>query len=193
MAKKRAADIISYLLSPVNNAFYVIVIIALFLLDADKTSDFIIAFAVAFFFLCIMPVISILIYTKKGVVDIWVSDQKARTPFYLIAILGYIIAVIIFYVIDQHEFLVLTLAYLFVTMTISISNLKTKMSSHTAGFTIPFTTAFYLFGLISLPLFLLLPVIMWARLKLNAHSINQLFGGALIGCILTYATYLYFY
>jgi len=193
MTEKRAADVISYLLSPVNNAFYVIAIIALFLLKMDNVSDFIITFIVAFFFLCITPVIGILIYTKKGIVDIWVSDQRFRTPFYLVAILGYIIAIILFYIIDQHEFFVLTLAYLFVTMTITLSNLKTKMSSHTAGLTGPFTAAFYLFGFISLPLFLLLPVIIWARLKLNAHSINQLYGGALIGCIVTYATYLNFY
>jgi membrane-associated phospholipid phosphatase len=193
MTKKQLADIISYILSPVNNAFYVIIILSIFFLETTNQLEFIIVFTVAFFFLCIMPVIGILIYTKKGIVDIWVSDQKIRTPFYLVAIGGYGIALVVFYLLDQHEFFVLTLAYFFVTITITLSNLKTKISSHTGGLTGPFTALLYLFGFIALPLFLLLPVIIWARMQLNAHSIGQLLGGAFIGSIVTYITYGYFY
>lgn len=193
MTKKQLADIISYLLSPVNNAFYVIIIISIFLLETKNQVEFIIQFTVALFFLCIMPVIGILIYTKRGIIDIWVSDQKTRTPFYLVAISGYVIASAIFYFLNHHEFFVLTLAYLFVTITITLSNLKTKMSSHTAGFAGPFTATAYLFGSIALPLFIFFPIIIWARRYLNAHSTAQLIGGALIGVVITYATYGYFY
>jgi membrane-associated phospholipid phosphatase len=193
MSRKKTAQIISYLLSPFNNAFYAIIIIALFLLQRENLDDFTISLLLAFFFLCIMPVIGILIYTKKGTVDIWVSNQKIRTPFYLIAIIGYLIALYVFSIVDQHEFFILSLAYLFVTAAITLSNFKTKISSHTAGLTSPFTAFFYLFGMFALPFFILLPIIIWARLELNAHSISQLFGGAIIGSIITYATYFYFY
>ena len=193
MTKKQIADIISYVLSPVNNAFYAIIIISIFLLDNSNQQEFITQFIIAFFFLCIIPVIGILIYTKKGIVDIWVSDRKIRTPFYLVAIGGYAISLVIFNILDNHDFFVLTLAYLFVTIAITISNLKTKVSSHTGGFTGPFTALFYLFGFSTLPFFLLLPIIIWARIKLNAHSQGQLISGALIGIIITYGTYWYFY
>ena len=107
MSRKRTAQIISYLLSPINNAFYAIIIIALFLLQRKNFDDFTISLLLAFFFLCIMPVIGILIYTKKGVVDIWVSNQKIRTPFYLIAIIGYLIALIVFSLVDNFHFTIL--------------------------------------------------------------------------------------
>jgi len=139
------------------------------------------------------PAIGVLIYTKKGVIDIWVSDRKTRTPFYIIAIIGYIVGLVIFYLINQHEFFVFTLAYLLVTIVLTLLNLKTKMSSHAAGLTGPLTAILYLFGIHALPLFLFLPLLIWARLKLNAHSRAQLLGGSIIGVIVTYSTYLLFH
>jgi len=189
----KIADTISYFLSPVSIAFYVILILTFFLIQIKNTSNFIITLFTALFFLCITPAIGILIYTKKGVIDIWVSDQKTRTPFYIIAIIGYIIGLIIFYWINQHEFFVLTLAHICVTFVLTLTNLKTKMSSHAAGLTGPLTAVVYLFGIPAFSLFLLLPLLIWARLELNAHSMAQLIGGSIIGVIVTYSTYLFFH
>lgn len=189
----KIADLISYFLSPVSIAFYVILILTFSLTKTNNTSEHILLLSTAIFFLCMTPAIGVLIYTKKGVIDIWVSDRKTRTPFYIIAIIGYIVGLVIFYLINQHEFFVFTLAYLLVTIVLTLLNLKTKMSSHAAGLTGPLTAILYLFGIHALPLFLFLPLLIWARLKLNAHSRAQLLGGSIIGVIVTYSTYLLFH
>ncbi len=189
----KIADLISYFLSPVSIAFYVILILTFSPTPINNKYELILILSTAIFFLCMTPAIGVLIYTKKGVIDIWVSDRKNRTPFYIIAIIGYFIALIIFYRINQHEFFVFTLAYLLVTIVLTLLNLKTKMSSHAAGLTGPLTAILYLFGIHALPLFLFLPLLIWARLKLNAHSRAQLLGGSIIGVIVTYSTYLLFH
>jgi membrane-associated phospholipid phosphatase len=187
------AELLSYLLSPVSIAFYIIIMMMLFLIKIENLELFIITILTAFVFLCITPIIGIIIYSRKGKIDIWVSEQKKRTPFYIIAILGYFLSIIIFYNINQHEFLVLSLAYIGVTLAITIVNLRTKISSHSAGLTGPFTAVIFMFGFLALPLFFLLPIIIWARLQLNAHSIAQLMGGGIIGFIVTASTYIIFY
>jgi len=189
----KLADILSYILSPASIGGYCILIIAFLRIPQIDIMSFIGIIAIAIIFLCIAPIIGILYYTRKGTIDIWVSERETRTPFYIIAIISYIVGVRIFYYLHQHEFLVFTLSYLTVTTVITLINLQTKISSHIAGLTGPSTAIVYLFGMPALSLFLLLPPLLWARLKLNAHSIPQLISGGIISIIVTYVTYFIFY
>ena len=93
-------------------------------MNFSNNIDFLITLITAIFFLCLLPIIGILIYTKKGKIDIWVSDRKTRTPFYALAILGYISASAFFYLTNLNDLLTLSLAYVFVTSTVALINLK---------------------------------------------------------------------
>lgn len=190
---KKFAHILSYVLSPNNISFYVILLFIFFSTENTTTGNLIPSILIAIIFLYIFPMVGIIYYTKKGKIDIWVSDRKTRTPFYLIALLGYCIAAYLFIYLQHHNFFVLSLAYIAVTIALTCSNFITKVSSHSAGLTGPVTAISYIFGMIALPLFLLLPLIFWARLKLNAHSFHQLLAGSLIGIIITLPVYLLFY
>jgi membrane-associated phospholipid phosphatase len=141
--------------------------------------------AIALFFFCINPIVTIIYFTIKGKVDIWVSERKTRTPFYLIAIAGYIIASVLFHYIHTHDFFVLSIAYIGVTTTVLLANFKTKISSHGAGLTGPFTAVLFILGPTAIALFLFLPIVFWSRLRLQAHTFTQFIAGSFVGIIVT--------
>lgn len=190
--RKTLATMLSYLLSPTVFAFYIIVIFVLFPPLTSTQNNTIFVFLLAFLFLCVFPVIAILYSFKKGQIDIWVSNQRQRTPFYLVAITGYIIASFIFYLQNETIFFVLTLAYLGVTTSVTLGNYFTKISSHSAGVAGPLAALSFVYGFISLPLFILLPLVYWARLNLNAHTKLQLTLGMIIGLLVTYSIFYVF-
>ncbi|MBS3802626.1 MAG: hypothetical protein KGY65_07745 [Candidatus Thermoplasmatota archaeon] len=189
---KTIADIISYVLSPTVFAFYIILIFLLFP-PLNNPENIFVSLTLAIFFLCIFPIVMILYFKRKGTVDIWVSNQNQRLPFYLIAIIGYILGSIIFYVRGETTLFVLSVAYVGVTSAVTIGNFSTKVSSHSAGVAGPLLAVTLVYGVLALPSFLLLPLVFWSRLKLNAHSFTQLTLGAIIGMIVTFCVYVLLY
>ena len=186
---KKIATILSYLFSPVMIAFYALLILSVyppFQFETISLSHFFIAI----FFLCIFPMIAILYYHNKGTIDIWVSNKKQRTPFYIIAILGYLLSSIIFYQQQDIIFYLFSLAYFSVALSLLISNFITKISSHSAGIAGPVTALVIMYGIIGLPLYLILIPIIWARLKLQSHTPLQLLFGILLSIIVTTIVYI---
>jgi hypothetical protein len=144
-------------------------------------------------FLCIFPIFIIIYFYKKGTVDLWVSKREIRTPFYIVAIIGYLIGLIIFFNLNYKIMFVLSMAYILVTTVVMIANLITKVSSHTAGIAGPITALTFVYGIIALPLFVFVPIAMWARIKLKAHNYLQLILGTILSIIVTFFVYMIFY
>lgn len=190
--EKKTANFLSYILSPTLIAFYIILIF-FFYPPIEQNSHVLVDFILPFLFLCIFPVVMILYSYQKGTVDIWVSNQKQRAPFYLIAIFGYVIGSVIFYYLENTTLFVLSIAYVGVTLSVSLGNFVTKVSSHSAGVAGPLTAIAIVYGWIALPSFVLLPLVIWARLKLNAHSVGQLVSGFIIGIFVTLLVYLFLF
>lgn len=190
---KEIAEILSVLLSPVSAAFISVLIFTFFPVHNALSSNLFFTLVLGIFFLCIFPVIAILYYYKKGKVDIWVSERTIRTPFYVIAITGYVIATIVFYYLKNLNLFVLSLSYALVTIAVMFGNLFRKISSHGAGIAGPITAITFHFGLLAIPLYLLLPLTIWARLKLKAHSLFEVIIGILLGTIITYGVYNFLY
>lgn len=188
---KKLANMLSYALSPTVFAFYVILIF--FLFPPLKNSINMVSLLISILFLCIFPVVAILYYQKKGTIDIWVSNQNQRTPFYIVAIIGYILGSIIFSIRGETTLFVLSVAYVGVTSAVTISNFSTKVSSHSAGVAGPLLAVTLVYGALALPSFLLLPLVFWSRLKLNAHSFTQLTLGTIIGMVVTFFVYILLY
>lgn len=189
---KTIANILSYVLSPTVFTFYVILIFLLFP-PLNNPKNIFVSLTLAIIFLCIFPIVMILYFKQKGKVDIWVSNQNQRLPFYLIAIIGYILGSIIFYIRGETTLFVLSVAYVGVTSAVTIGNFSTKVSSHSAGVAGPILAITLVYGILALPSFLLLPLVFWSRLKLNAHSFTQLTLGSIIGMIVTFCAYFFFY
>lgn len=189
---KTIANILSYVLSPTVFTFYVILIFLLFP-PLNNPKNIFVSLTLAIIFLCIFPIVMILYFKQKGKVDIWVSNQNQRLPFYLIAIIGYILGSIIFYIRGETTLFVLSVAYVGVTSAVAISNFSTKVSSHSAGVAGPLLAITLVYGVLALPSFLLLPLVFWSRLKLNAHSFTQLTLGSIIGMIVTFCVYILLY
>jgi len=186
---KEIAEFLSLLLSPVSAAFISVLIFTFFPINDSLLSNLFFTLLLGIFFLCIFPVIAILYYYKKGKVDIWVSERTIRTPFYVMAITGYVIAIIIFYYLKNLNLFVLSLSYALVTIAVMFGNVFRKISAHGAGIAGPITAITFYFGLPAVPLYLLLPITIWARLKLKAHSLFEVIMGILIGSIITFGVY----
>ncbi len=191
-SSEKIANILSYALSPNVFSFYIILIL-LFYPPLEHNTNVFLNLLLSIFFLCLFPIIAIVYSQQKGTIDIWVSNQKDRTFFYIIALVGYVIAAIIFFIIDQKTLFVLSTAYVFVTLVVTISNFSTKVSSHSAGVAGPLTALTLIYGLVLFPIFLLVPVVFWSRLKLKAHSITQLTIGTIIGVVVTFIVFYFLF
>lgn len=188
----KLATFLSYIFSPTSFAFYIITIFLLFPSVGNEKNVFV-NLVLSIIFLCIFPVLTIFYFKHKGTVDIWVSNQKQRTPFYIMAIIGYILATIIFYLRNETALFVLSIAYTGVTVAVTIGNFSTKISSHSAGVAGPLTALTFVYGLSVLPSFLMLSLVFWSRLKLKAHTFTQLTLGTIIGIFITFCVYFLFY
>lgn len=62
---------------------------------------------------------------------------------------------------------------------------KVKASGHACGVSGPITLLYNFLGASALWLFLLLPVVFWARIKLKRHSFKDLVTGTLVGILST--------
>lgn len=65
----------------------------------------------------------------------------------------------------------------------AITTMKKKISLHAFGIAGPACFLLFFNPLASMILFLLLPVVWWARYKLSAHSLNELMWGTLYGSL----------
>jgi membrane-associated phospholipid phosphatase len=187
--KEKIAETFSVILSPVGVALLSVIIFTFSPINFVFSIDLLLNFLLAIFFLCLFPIIAILYSYKKGKVDIWVSDQSVRTPFYIVAVVGYITAIIVFYFLKNFNLFVLSVSYCLVTIAIMFGNYFRKISAHGAGVAGPITAITYYFGILAFPLFLLIPLTVWARLKLKAHTLFEVVSGILIATIITFFVY----
>lgn len=191
MNSNKTADIISKILSPVMIALIATIILAL----TSKTGYLqpYIGIMIGLLFLSISPMAMVIYFYGKGRVDLDVSNRKQRTSFYIVAIGSYIIATVLFFYTNYENLFLLSIAYLSVTTAVMIANFFYKVSSHTAGVAGPITALTFSLGIIFLPLFILIPIIIWSRLKLKAHNFIEAISGIVIAIILTSIVYTTFY
>ncbi len=131
-----------------------------------------------------LPLTPVLISAAKGVVDLDVSARERRPVFFAAALLLMLFNTLIFYALGWLPLLKLSIAYLAVTFTTAIITLKWKISIHTAALAGPATYLSVLYDwlwiLPSIPAVLLL---IWARVRLKAHTLLQAVLGALVAVV----------
>jgi hypothetical protein len=129
---------------------------------------------------------SLYLYTKGA--DVNTAGDRALM--YPPAAASYLAAATLFWLLNIKILFVLAIAYMAVSAMIFAIGTFWKISIHSAGVAGPTTALIFVFGLALLPLYVLTAAIIWARLKLAAHTLAQLVAGALVAIVITSLVYL---
>ena len=140
---------------------------------------------IGFVFFAALPVTPVAYFTRKGTTDLYVSKREMRTPFFLVALASYAAASAIFWVAQVKIMFLLSVIYVCVTFAVMVTNLFWKISIHSAAIGGLTTAIVYVFGAIATPLYVLLVPVIWARVKLGAHTYSQALSGMALSIIIT--------
>jgi len=123
------------------------------------------------FFYSIMPSLIIYVMLKLGLItDIHVSKREQRAVPITLSIISFVIGLLL--VSDSFLFVVLLLYTINTTLILLIS-LKFKISVHVSTAVGAITLLFFVFGVLSLPLYSLGVLISFVRYKMRAHTLCQ--------------------
>jgi len=143
---------------------------------------------VCWIYVVILPVLYVVHLEKvKQVSHRHIPIKEQRTRPFLVAVVSYIVGLIILLVL-KAPFVVwgLLVCYITNTLVITAINLYWKISAHALGVAGALAGAHYAFGIIVLPLYLIIPIVCWARFRLHAHTLSQLLAGSILGLGLTF-------
>lgn len=188
MAGVKLADILSHVLSAPLFALYSLIIIYAANNTAYSPLPACLAILIGGIFLVILPVAPLTLNVLKGNIDVFISDREKRAKFYSYAILSYFVGAIISHILRVKILAIIHLAYFFVTLSVMIINFKTKISAHASGVAGPVTYIVFFLGLSYVFLYLILIPVVWARIKLKAHTVQQIILGIIVAIIVTFLT-----
>lgn len=130
---------------------------------------------------------------KKKHHSVLVAGKKERNFLYLASIISYIISASLFWYLGSHIMFLISIAYIAVASSVAIVNLFWKVSAHTTGTAGPITALVYVYGMILLPMYLIVLPVAYLRYKDKAHTTAQLVAGAFIAIIVTFLIFAIFY
>ena len=134
----------------------------------------------------ILPFTPTLIRIARREKDIYVSKIEERPRSFIIGISDYIITFFIFTTLGLFYYAIFSLTSLIVAALTFAITLRWKVSIHLIGFCTPLTILTIISKGIFLPIFALAPVLMWARVKTQAHNWTQVVVGTFLGIAVTY-------
>ncbi len=182
-SEKKFAKFISSITHPPLVSIPTFVVINYFLLGLSNS---IVITGICLIFAAFLPVLTSLILINKMNTDIDITDRTKRTLPLIFAVCSYILGFFVLYILDAPA---ITTALMFIyfsnTLIILFINLSWKISIHAVGVAGPTAALTYLFGFPGVIFGLIIPVVMWSRVKLNKHTILQVLAGAVLGLILT--------
>jgi len=137
----------------------------------------------------LLPVIAPLIYGIYNSGDLYVSRREHRPLLFIPGIMSYILAAEIFYNLGFKRLFCLEMISIFTSILLLCFSLKLKVSIHVASITIP-VFFFYLLGFVQAVLLSpLILLVSWARMRLSAHNLMQIFIGFIIGLTSTFLSF----
>jgi len=144
---------------------------------------------IGLFFISIIPMIFVVIYSKTHHTDWDVTDQSKRNWPFIAAMIFQLIAIGIFWCTGSKTMLALSAAYFAVTFSLFLINFKTKISVHCAGVAGAVTDVVYVFGWQWSFLFLLVPLVAYIRIKAKAHTLAQTIYGSIMSAALSFLVF----
>jgi len=137
-------------------------------------------------FLGIFPYIGAIVSFATGKTDIYVSKREQRPALFLVAVPPMVLGALYFYVRGLPVLSSLLLLMLVESLILLAITTRWKISVHVSGLTFPLTVIWVRDGVTALIGFLLLPVLMWARVRTGAHTWAQVLASAVLSGVMTY-------
>jgi len=187
--KKQVATLTSNILNP-----FLVSLAVILLLSFEATSSIVEAlkWSLILIALSILPVFSVIIYLVRNdrLEGLFINVRKQRTKIYLMAgvCAGAGCAILLY--LGAPKMLVATfVAGLLATVIFMAINLIWKISLHTAIIAASVTVLFILYGSIAAVTLVLPPLIGWARIESEHHSLAQVTAGALLAALIVVAVF----
>jgi membrane-associated phospholipid phosphatase len=148
------------------------------------------AMFICIIFMVALPIAPIIYEAWRGKVDLDVSEQSMRAPFFLFAIFIYVIAFDLYLLASCDIMMWLSAAYVTVTTGVMIATRWSKVSVHAAGVGGPSTALFFIYGILAWPVILIWILVIWSRIYLHQHTFTQAVVGLILAILITFGTYL---
>ncbi|MBI4097010.1 MAG: hypothetical protein HY428_01170 [Candidatus Levybacteria bacterium] len=186
---RRIAQVISNILNPI-----VLLFPAPYFLVLRTTNDGAIALRWAVFSWIFLLLISVIIIycVRRGIFsDLDVSKREQRPLLFLFsAMLTFFYCLFVFLLGGPYILIVTALGLLFGILVFSIINSRVKASIHVATISALLFTLGIVYSGVYLLLFLLIPLVGWARVKTGRHTVSETIAGSVIGSLLTLFMYI---
>ena len=179
--RRDTARILSTIFNPFLTALILFVMLARSL--THSVVDFWWLSLVSAFFTAIGPMLYVLwCYATDRITDLDMSIRSEREAIFGAFVAFYCTGTIVLWLIHAPALLVATMAgYTLNTFVVGIITRWWKISTHAIGITAPLVVLSAHFGTAPLPLYILIPLIGWARLYLHAHTLLQVLAGITLG------------
>ena len=137
-------------------------------------------------FAILLPVLFISWLLRRGKIsDFDVYLRRQRFWPYLFTVFCSLATLGLFWVLNAPSLLLaLAAAALAQIVAMFAINFFWKISAHAAGAAGFATLLFYIVGAAAFPVFLLIPLMIWSRLRLRRHTLGQTLAGALLGVLI---------
>ncbi|WP_246036515.1 phosphatase PAP2 family protein [Sinomonas susongensis] len=138
---------------------------------------------VAAAFTCLLPFGLLLALVRAGkVTDHHVSDRRQRVPVLAASIACVLVGLgLLLLLRAPASVIAMVLALIGGLALLALVSLVWKISGHAAAITSAAVSVMFLFGASWWPVLLLVPVVIWSRLVLRAHTPSQTIAGAVFG------------
>jgi membrane-associated phospholipid phosphatase len=111
--------------------------------------------------------------------------RNKRGPIYITSLIAYALAVAVFWATDNKIMFVLSMAYLSVGFIMMLITFAWKISAHTASTAGMATALWLVLGKWMLPIYVFAVLMIWARVRMGAHTISQALAGAILSIVIT--------
>ena len=182
--RRRLAKLTSNILNPFVVSF--VVIISLSFESTSSTSDAL-KWSLISIALSVLPVFTVVVYLvrKQKLESILVNPRRQRNKIYLLASACAVVSCVVLPCLGAPMLLVAT----FVAGLVAIAafmgiNFLWKISLHTAFVTASITILIIVYGATGALTAVLLPLVVWARIKMAQHSPAQVVSGALLASVI---------
>ncbi len=179
---RRAWRDLARILSTVFNPF--LTSLALFIIlahaSARDTVDFWRLLLLSTFFTSIGPMLYVFwLYGTDRISDLDMSVRHEREAVFGAFVVFYLLGTIALWVTQSPRLMIASMAaYTISTLVVQYITRYWKISTHALGITAPLVVLTLLYGNQTLPFWVLIPMVGWARVYLKAHTVMQVIAGA---------------
>lgn len=136
----------------------------------------------------VIPIGYLLLAPKLEWVSQWdMKNKKERIPSFILMFFLTIISLIIIYLFGNKLLLHLNLTFLVLLVTLLVITIYWRISLHSSLNTAASIIVNFLFHWKAPLLYITIPIIMWARLKLSKHTVSQVVAGVIVTSLISLA------